>query len=219
MPCYNESATVAQMVGTVMAALPPGSEVIVVDDGSTDGTLEALMRIETTPGLRLLRHDKNQGKGAALRTGFAHATGDVIVIQDCDTEYPPTEIAKLVVPIAKGEADVVYGSRFLGGNPNDVPAWHWAVNKFLTVCSNLMTGLRITDMETGYKAFRRQCLVGIVLQEPRFGFEPEITAKFAHKGWRFKEVVIKYQRRSYAQGKKITWRDGVRALWCIAKYR
>jgi glycosyltransferase involved in cell wall biosynthesis len=194
-------------------------EIVVVDDASSDGTREKLRSFEGQPGLRVIFHERNQGKGAALRTGFRAATGDVVIVQDADLEYDPKEYPKLLAPIRAGKADVVYGSRFAGGESHRVLYfWHYAANKLLTLCSNMFTNLNLTDMETCYKAFRREVIQKIDLREGRFGFEPEVTAKVARMGCRIYEVGISYSGRTYAEGKKIGWRDGLRALWCILRY-
>ena len=195
-------------------------ELIVVDDASRDRTRALLESLPPSPDLRVLAHDRNQGKGAALRTGIAAATGDVVVIQDADLEYDPQEYPKLLQPILDGKADVVYGSRFIGGESHRVLYfWHYVGNRILTLLSNAFTNLNLTDMETCYKIFRREVIQSIQIEENRFGFEPEITAKIAAIGCRVFEVGISYAGRTYAEGKKIGWKDGVRAIWCIFKYR
>ncbi len=223
IPIYNEESTLRQLLDQVLAVdLGVGKELILVDDCSTDGTATLLRTLqEEHPEWVVLFHEVNRGKGAALRTGFARATGDMVVIQDADLEYDPRDIGKLLEPVLDGHADVVYGSRFLGGGPHRVVYfWHAMGNRLLTLLSNMMTDLTLTDMEVCYKMFRREVLEGLVIREDRFGFEVEITAKIARgKRWRVYEVPISYYGRSYAEGKKITWRDGVRALWCILKYR
>lgn len=222
IPVFNEEKTIARVIAAVRAApVELAREIIVVDDASTDGTgpaLEALAREQ--PDLRRFRHERNRGKGAALRTGFAAATGDIVIIQDADLEYDPKEYPTLLAPILAGDADVVFGSRFLGGGPHRVHLfWHYVGNRLLTTLSNMLTNLNLTDMEVCYKVFRREVLQSLRLREDRFGFEVEITAKAARGRWRIYEVPVSYRGRDYSEGKKITWRDGVRALWCIIKYR
>jgi glycosyltransferase involved in cell wall biosynthesis len=220
MPVYNEAQTVAAVIQVVLAQRPI-QELVVVDDASRDGTWEILQSLaQAEPRIRLLRHQVNQGKGAALRTGIAHATSEVVIIQDADLEYDPEEYHLLLAPILAGKADVVFGSRFLGGAGAHrvLYFWHSVGNRFLTMSSNMATDLNLTDMETGYKAFRREVIQKIEIKESRFGFEPEVTAKVAKARVRIYEVGISYNGRTYAEGKKIGWRDGVRALWCICKY-
>ena len=219
IPCYNERGTIAALIAAVRAAPVPALEIIVVDDCSQDGTRE-LLAAELGPRVdRIIYHERNQGKGAALRTGIAVATGDVVVIQDADLEYDPQDYPKLLQPILDGKADVVFGSRFSGGESRRVLYfWHAVGNRVLTLLSNMATDLNLTDMETCYKAFRREVIQSIVIEEDRFGFEPEITAKVARLGCRIYEVGITYSGRTYLDGKKIGWKDGVRAVWCIGKY-
>jgi glycosyltransferase involved in cell wall biosynthesis len=219
IPCYNEVRTIRHIVDRVRAAPVAEKEIIIVDDCSRDGTRD-LLRIEIAPLVdKVLFHEVNQGKGAALRTGFRAATGDVVVVQDADLEYDPQDYPRLLQPILEGKADVVFGSRFQGGQPHRVVYfWHMVGNKFLTLLSNMATNINLTDMETCYKVFRREVLQRIEIEENRFGFEPEITAKVARLGVVIYEVGISYYGRTYAEGKKIGWRDGFRALWAIAKY-
>jgi len=223
IPVYNEKNTVAEIVRRVSVVdVGMEKEIILVDDCSRDGTREVLTAMQARqPSWTFIFHEKNRGKGAALRSGFAAAGGDVIVVQDADLEYDPRDYKLLLGPILDGHADVVYGSRFLGGGPHRVVYfWHYLGNRFLTTLSNMMTDLNLTDIEVCYKMFRREVLQAIVLKEDRFGFEVEITAKVARgKKWRVYEVPVAYYGRSYLEGKKITWRDGLRALWCIFKYR
>jgi glycosyltransferase involved in cell wall biosynthesis len=218
IPVYNEANTLLNLIERVQRA-PVGKEIIVVDDCSTDGTADLLKQASLASNVKTFFHQVNQGKGAALRTGFAQATGDMVIVQDADLEYDPQEYPKLVKPIVDGLADVVYGSRFAGGETHRVLYfWHSIGNHLLTLCSNALTNLNLTDMETCYKVFRREVLQRIVIEENRFGFEPEITAKVAKLRVRVFEVGISYAGRTYEEGKKIGWKDGVRALWCIVKY-
>jgi len=219
IPCYNEAKTIRTIVERVRGAPYPDKEIIIVDDCSRDGTRD-LLRTQIEPLVdRIIYHATNQGKGAALRTGFAAATGDAVIVQDADLEYDPVEYPKLMKPILDGKADVVFGSRFMGGEPHRVCYfWHMVGNKFLTLVSNMMTNLNLTDMETCYKVFRREVLQKIQIEEGHFGFEPEITAKVAKLHVAIYEVGISYYGRTYAEGKKIGWRDGFRALWAILKY-
>ena len=217
MPCFNEERTVLETCKLVLAS-PWCNELVVVDDASTDGSLAQLALLDD-PRVKVLRHEVNQGKGAALRRGFAAAAGPYVVVQDADLEYDPADYAVLLEPLLSGAADVVYGSRFQGGRPHRVLYfWHSVGNKLLTLASNAFTNLNLTDMETCYKAFRTEVLRSIELEEDRFGIEPEITAKVAGGGWRIYEVGISYNGRTYAEGKKIGWRDGVRAVVCIVRY-
>jgi glycosyltransferase involved in cell wall biosynthesis len=219
IPCYNERNTIKEIVEAVRSSGIPDTEIVLVDDGSTDGThefIEAHLRDRVDV---ILFHPRNQGKGASLRTGFAAATGDVIIIQDADLEYDPREYSLLLEPIVAGKADVVYGSRFIGGRGHRVVYfWHMVGNRFLTLLSNMLTNLNLTDMEACYKAFRREVLDGIRIEEDRFGCEPEITAKVAKSRCRVFEVGISYNGRTYEEGKKIGWRDGIRAIYAIIKY-
>ncbi len=219
-PVYNESGTVAEVIRRVLDQRPV-QQLVVVDDASTDGTWEILEPLaKDEPRIDLLRHSNNRGKGAALRTGFAHASADVAIVQDADLEYDPTEYFRLLAPILSDRADVVFGSRFLGSPSGHrvLYYWHSVGNKLLTMLSDMATGLNLTDMEVCYKAFRREVLERISIEEDRFGFEPEITAKVARLGVRVYEVSVSYYGRTYAEGKKIGWRDGLHALWCILKY-
>ena len=219
IPVYNEVDTIEQIVEAVRASEIDDLEIILVDDGSTDGTRDVLRQKIEPKVARVIWHERNQGKGAALRTGFAAASGDVVIVQDADLEYDPSEYPKLIAPIVSGRADVVFGSRFVGGEPHRVLYfWHYVVNRFLTMLSNIFTNLNLTDMEVCYKVFRREILQEIRIEEDRFGFEPEITAKVAKLGCRIYEVGISYAGRTYGEGKKIGWRDGIHAIWCILKY-
>jgi glycosyltransferase involved in cell wall biosynthesis len=218
VPVYNEVKTLEEIVERIRAT-PFDTEIILVDDGSTDGTRDLLSKLVQQGDTRVFLHKKNRGKGAALRTGFARATGDIVLIQDADLEYDPNEYSKLLAPILNEDADVVYGSRFSGGGPHRVLFfWHYVGNRFLTTLSNAFTNLNLTDMETCYKVFRREIVQQIRIEEDRFGFEPEITAKVSKMDCRIYEVGISYRGRSYKEGKKIGWRDGVRAILCIVKY-
>lgn len=217
IPCFNEAATISEVVAAVLAS-PYTLEVVIVDDGSTDGTRTRLAEIDD-PAVRVLYQPHNQGKGAALRRGFAEATSPFVVVQDADLEYDPHDYGDLLQPLLQDKADVVYGSRFLGGRPHRVLYfWHSVGNKGLTTVSNMFTNLNLSDMETCYKVFRREVLDSFTLEEDRFGIEPEITAKVAARGWRVYEIGISYQGRTYEEGKKIGWRDGFRALYCIVRY-
>ncbi|HEY4907303.1 MAG TPA: glycosyltransferase family 2 protein [Candidatus Acidoferrum sp.] len=237
IPVYNEKNTIEEILRRVTET-EPRKEVIIVDDCSNDGTRERLKTMAslqakgdaTAPAsdggeaiplrdLRFFFQAQNQGKGAALRRGFAQVTGDIVLVQDADLEYDPRDYPTLLEPIVDGRADVVYGSRFLGGPQRVHYFWHYVANTMLTLLSDIFTNLKLTDMETCYKVFRREVLQGVNLRSDRFGFEPEITAKIAKKEWRIYEVPISYAGRTYEEGKKITWKDGVQALWCIIKFK
>ncbi|HYS06117.1 MAG TPA: glycosyltransferase family 2 protein [Candidatus Dormibacteraeota bacterium] len=217
IPVYNEIGTIREILERVRA-VPIPKEVIIVDDGSSDGTGDVLRSL-SSPELVILYHDKNRGKGAALRTGFARVTGDVVLVQDADLEYDPFEYPRLLKPILEDKADVVYGSRFGGETHRVLFFWHYVGNRFLTTLSNMFTNLNLADMETCYKVFRADLLKRLRLRSNRFGFEPEFTLKVARLGCRIYEVAVSYHGRNYASGKKITWKDGVSAIWCIIWYR
>jgi len=220
IPVYNELQWIREIVRRVQA-VPIPKELILIDDCSTDGTRAILKEIESVANIRVIYHEKNQGKGAALRTGFQHATGNVVIVQDADLEYDPAEYPRLLQPIIENKADVVFGSRFIGDNHRVLYFWHYVANKSLTMLSNFFTNLNLTDMETCYKVFRREVLQGITLKSDRFGFEPEITAKIARKkkpAWRIYEIPISYSGRTYEEGKKIGMKDAFNALYCIVRY-
>ena len=220
IPVYNERAHFDTLLERVKASpIEHEREIIVVDDFSRDGTRDLLAKHDGVDGVKVLLHDRNQGKGAAIRTAQQHVTGEVVIIQDADLEYDPFEYPKLLAPIEDGKADVVYGSRFVGSEAHRVLYfWHMIANKGLTLLSNVFSNLNLTDMETCYKVFRAEVFKRIRIEENRFGFEPEVTAKVARMGIRLYEVGISYSGRTFAQGKKITWRDGMKALWYILKY-
>jgi glycosyltransferase involved in cell wall biosynthesis len=220
IPCFNERKTIGEILSRVEACAHHPKEIVVVDDCSTDGTRDILRNRPSRDSERIILHERNQGKGAALRTGIAAATGDIIIIQDADLEYDPSDIPRVIEPILVDRADIVYGSRFVGGGAHRVLYfWHRVGNGLLTLASNMLTDLNLTDMETCYKAFRAEIIKNIGLQESRFGFEPEVTAKIARlSNVRIYEVGISYYGRTYSEGKKIGWKDGVRALYCIVKY-
>ena len=219
IPVYNEARTIVEVIGRVLnAPVDLAKEIIVVDDASTDGTRQLLQNMSSAQ-IRLLLHDVNRGKGSAIRTGVAHATGDIVLIQDADLEYDPRDYPQLLEPILEGHADVVFGNRFHGGPHRVLYFWHYAANRLLTLCTNLLTQLNVTDMEVGYKVFRRDVLRRLTLSSDRFGFEPEVTVKIAKLGCRVYEVPVRYYGRTYEEGKKITWRDGLAALYHLVRYR
>jgi glycosyltransferase involved in cell wall biosynthesis len=219
IPCYNEVSSIEQVVQSVIDVIGEEGEIIIVDDFSTDGTRELLKNNIEAKLARVIYQDVNQGKGAALRAGFAAATKDIVIVQDADFEYDPQDYPVVIEPILNDQADIVYGSRFIGNRPHRVLYfWHRMGNGLLTLMSNMFTNLNLTDMETGYKAFRREVIQSIEIEENRFGFEPEITAKIARGKYRIYEVGIGYFGRTYVEGKKIGWKDGMWAIWCILKY-
>lgn len=222
IPVYNEARTILRVADSIRdIEINMEKELVFVDDYSTDGSRDILRSFQReNPSWKFVYHENNRGKGAALRSGFKEATGNIVLIQDADLEYNPHDYPALLSPILDGHADVVFGSRFIGNGPHRVVFfWHSLGNRFLTTFSNMMTDLNLSDMEVGYKVFKKEVLDSISLQEDRFGVEPEITAKIARKKWKIYEVPVSYYGRDYAEGKKITWRDGFRALWCILKYR
>jgi glycosyltransferase involved in cell wall biosynthesis len=218
IPCFNESKTILSLIDAVKKSPIKNREIIIVDDGSQDGTRDILNQLND-PEVRIIFHSKNKGKGAALRTGFNEAKGDICIVQDADLEYDPQEFPLVIQPILDGKADVVFGSRFQSGRPHRVVYfWHRIGNGLLTLMSNLFTDLNLSDMETCYKAFRREVIQSVNIRENRFGFEPEVTAKISKMDIRIYEVGISYYGRTYDEGKKIGWKDGVRAVYCILKY-
>ena len=223
IPVFNEVNTMKEVIERVQEVQLPqiaSREIVIVDDSSTDGTRDVLAAYKDQNAFKIVFHDRNRGKGAALRTGIAETTGSIVIIQDADLEYDPQEYPKLMAPLLAGKADVVYGSRFAGGESKRVLYyWHSVGNKFLTTLSNMFTNINLTDMETCYKVFRGEVIRSIRIEEDRFGFEPEVTSKVARMGCRIYEVGIGYSGRTYAEGKKINWKDGVQAVWCILKYR
>jgi glycosyltransferase involved in cell wall biosynthesis len=219
IPVFNEVRTLEEIIARVQS-VSYDKEIVIIDDYSTDGTVDLLRKIEAKSGnIKVLYHDRNRGKGAALRMGFAKVTGDIVIIQDADLEYDPREYPQMLEPILDGRADVVYGSRFLGGPHRVMFFWHYVGNQFLTLLSNMMSNLNLTDMETCYKAFRKEVLRDLTLKSDRFGFEPEFTLKVAKRKFRIYEVPISYSGRTYEEGKKINWKDGVAAIFAIIRFR
>ena len=220
IPVFNEVSTIEEIVERVKH-IPLEKEILIVDDGSVDGTRDKLKKMETSDGsVKVFYHDQNRGKGAAFRTGFKEATGDIVITQDADLEYDPAEYLELISPIQKGVADVVYGSRLSAAKPQRVHFfWHKMGNTFLTFLTDLLYNTTLTDMETGYKVFRREVLQGMTLRSNDFCLEPEVTAKVLKRGWRVYEIPISYYGRTYAEGKKIRWHDGLKAIWTLIKYR
>lgn len=219
IPCYNEASSIEQVVKSVIEVIGNEGEIVIVDDCSSDGTRELLKNNIDGKLAHVIYQDVNQGKGAALRKGFAAATKDIVIVQDADFEYDPRDYSIVIEPIIKNQADIVYGSRFIGNRPHRVLYfWHRVGNGLLTLMSNMFTNLNLTDMETGYKSFRREVIQSFEIEENRFGFEPEITAKIARGQYRIYEVGIGYFGRTYVEGKKIGWKDGMWAIWCILKY-
>ena len=221
IPVYNEAGTIKEIIRRVRAAEANGlqKEIIVVDDASTDETGKILQDVSNDGDLKIHKHSHNRGKGAAIRTAIEQASGEILLIQDADLEYDPADYPQLLKPILDGRADVVYGSRFTGGPHRVLLFWHYTANKFLTLLSNMLCNLNLTDMETGYKVFKRKCVEGLKLNAERFGIEPELTAKLARRRYRFYETPISYSGRDYSEGKKIGWKDGLAALWFIFRYR
>jgi len=219
IPCYNEKGLLPQLISLVKSTSVSDKEIILVDDGSNDGTAELIKNSIEKEVARVIYHPVNMGKGAAIRSGLSAVTGDIVLIQDADLEYDPAEYPKLIAPIVEGKADVVFGSRFMGEGPHRVHMfWHYVGNKLLTVLSNMFTNLNLTDMETCYKVFRAEIIKSITIEQDGFGIEPELTAKVAKKHCRIYEVGISYYGRSYGEGKKITWKDGIKALYVIVRY-
>ncbi len=218
IPVYNEKHTVEEIIKKIQT-VQINKEIIIVDDYSTDSTRDILKKYENNSSIKIILHDQNKGKGAAIRTAINHITGEIVIIQDADLEYDPNDYPNLLAPILEGKADVVYGSRFMGGGPHRVHLfWHYLGNKFLTLMSNFFTNLNLSDMETCYKVFKTEVIKSINLKQDRFGIEPEITAKIAKKKYRIYETGISYYGRNYDEGKKITWKDGLKAIYCIIRY-